>query len=133
MPRTTRKIVTRSKVRFAPAAAVEDYLAEAPAQALKCRDKGHRWGDEPYDIEGSRRKGFVRFWKCKCGAMLEEHLDTHGVPLPGETKLKYPEGYLMPKGTGRLSREDRGQIRLANIEAQQHRLALRALKQKKAS
>jgi hypothetical protein len=114
-------------VRFAPAEAVEDWVATASAEARKCRDRGHhRWGDDPYDVEGNRRKGFIRYYKCKCKALLAQYLDADGLVV--DSKIQYPDGYLLPKGSGRLSRQDRGLIRLTNIEEQQRRIAMRAVK-----
>ncbi len=126
MARNTRKIITRSKVRFAPAEAVEDYVAEVSGQVLACRDQKHKW--KLYDIEGDRDTGFVRIFRCACKAMLRQTLDPQGYVVHRQTK--YPQGYQMPAGTGRLSREGNAIIRLASAEADMRVIAMRKASRK---
>lgn len=124
MPRNARKIITRSKVRFAPADVVKGYIAEASGQVLACRDQKHAW--KLYDIEGDSDTGFIRYYRCACKAMLKQTLDPHGYVVSRQTK--YPKGYQMPPGTGRLSREGQGIIRIASAEADLRMMASRKLK-----
>jgi hypothetical protein len=119
MARKPLKVV-RSAVHFAPLKAVDKYLETAPEEALECRDGGHLWG-KPLDIEGDSKRGYIRYFKCRsCEALRDQYLDEHGLVI--RNVLRYPEGYLMPAGSGRLSREGRGAIRLATTLSEIQRL-----------
>lgn len=75
---------------------------------IACRDLGHAW-----DPRQARRTdtGFERTMVClRCEAERKQKLDHRGWPA-GAT-YGYPEGYLAPKGSGRMTREDRGAMRL---------------------
>lgn len=113
MPRNKGKPVTRRQVRFAPVEAVEDFIAEAPGQVLACRDRKHGW--KLLDIEGERGAGFIRYYRCACKAVLKQTIAANGLVVSRLTK--YPKNYQMPPGTGRMSRETQGLIRLASAEA----------------
>lgn len=123
MPRNTRRIVTRKKVAFAPVDAVKEYIDTAPGQVLACRDQKHAW--KLKDIEGDRETGFIRYYRCACKATLIQTIDANGYVVSRRTK--YPKGYQMPSGTGRLSREGQGLIRIASADAD-----LRAVLMRKA-
>ncbi|MFI0265704.1 hypothetical protein [Streptomyces luteogriseus] len=123
MPRNTRRIVSRKQVRFAPVDAVQEYIHDAPGQVLACRDTKHAW--KLKDIEGDRETGFVRYYRCACKATLIQTIDANGFVVGRRTK--YPKGYQMPAGTGRLDREGQGLIRIASAEAD-----LRAVMMRKA-
>ncbi|MFE9834100.1 hypothetical protein ACFYP4_02955 [Streptomyces sp. NPDC005551] len=117
----------KPRVRFAPVEAVSEYVAEVSGQALACRDQGHTW--RVYDIDGDSDSGFTRYYRCACKALLEQGLDADGLIV--SRRIKYPKGYQMPAGTGRLSREGRGTIRLASAQSDLRAIMMR--RQKRAS
>lgn len=94
---------------------VKAELAAKPDYYLLCRDQLHRWTD--LDVIEERRKGFLRVvQKCEvCTAERTQLLSMKRNDYGEITKSwisHYPEGYLMPKGFGRLGRRDRGEIRM---------------------
>lgn len=77
---------------------------------LVCRDLQHSWTPS---TARRIRKGYIRQLVCvRCSAVKEQTLDRQGYILG--TSMKYPEGYLRP-GQGRLTRDDRADLRLRNL------------------
>lgn len=75
---------------------------------LVCRDLQHAWTPQTAKPDG---KGYLRRMRCmRCGSWKEQTLDRYGY-ITG-SKITYAEGYLMPKGGGRLSKNDRALLRL---------------------
>lgn len=83
---------------------------------LICRDRHHVWDD--YDVkEHTRDKVLHIIQKCSvCAAertqILSRRKDTNGFIIKSWMS-HYPEGYLLPKGSGRMDQRDRGDIRMA--------------------
>jgi len=77
---------------------------------LWCRDVQHSWA--PYTAH-REKGGFVRTLICtRCAAEKYQHLDESGYIM--STRMSYPLGYLRP-GEGRLTREERAELRVRNI------------------
>jgi hypothetical protein len=77
---------------------------------LLCRDLQHSWSP---DTARSTGYGFIRGLKCeRCGARKEQRLDREGYLK--DSVMFYPAGYLRP-GQGRLTRDDRADLRLRNL------------------
>lgn len=80
----------------------------------ECRDLGHAW--KPLDAK--RYLGlFVETLRC---TRCEARKDRAFSPKTGELKQVnehrvYPEGYLKPKGSGRLTAAERAKIRLERL------------------
>ena len=93
-----------------PPTPIEPTWQPTPEQAL-CRDLMHNWTP----ISARRDDEFyVRVLLCeRCGAQKEQWFDEHGYPW--SHKMHYPEGYLRPEG--RMTRADRAQLRLGNMDA----------------
>jgi hypothetical protein len=90
-------------------------LADKPDDYLLCRDQLHRWTDLNVIEEG--RQAVLRVvQKCEvCTAERTQLLSMRRRDYGEITKSwisHYPDGYLMPKGSGRLGRRDRGEIRM---------------------
>lgn len=90
-----------------------------PEQSL-CRDTTfkHNW-----IAETVRRTeaGFERPLECdRCGAAKTQLLDRDGY-VRGYRDEKYPDGYLRPAGSGRVTRADNARMRLASISPRRRR------------
>jgi hypothetical protein len=88
--------------------AVIDYAARLDSQALDCRARGHRWDSHrvTYDRQA---KEYDEQEVCSCGATRHTTYDADGY-ITGR-RIGYPEGYLMPAGSGRITRSGRAAIR----------------------
>lgn len=98
---------------FAEVGAVRAYAAKLSPGQLQCRDFGHNWSHH----KAARRSdgGFDRTLLCRqCGTRRVQILDRYG--RVEASHYGYAEGYAMPAGTGRISSDDKGVLRLASIE-----------------
>lgn len=77
-----------------------------------CRDLLHAW--KPYDAEITRTH-IVRVLRCvRCKTIRRQKLTRKG-EIVGAS-YSYPKGYTM-RGQGRMTSEQRAQLRVANINA----------------
>lgn len=95
--------------------AVEDWVFENKAAHLDCRVKGHNMA-YPHVTENENGT-FTQTERCRrCGTKRHELVDVEGYTL--WTKMSdYPEGYLLPKGTGRIDQAGRAVLRRRRINA----------------
>jgi hypothetical protein len=75
-------------------------------EVLGCRDGNHAWNKQQYSFE-QRDRVVTRTRRCtRCTARQTAVI----VRTTGEylvrPKIEYPEGYLAPKGTGRISKQE---------------------------
>jgi|UPI00055CEBCE hypothetical protein len=101
-----------SATHFADTDSVRDYASGLSHQQLQCRDFGHNW--RPHTATRRGDGGYDRTLVCRCKARRIQVLDSYGRIV--NTHYEYPEGYQMPKGSGRISSDDKGVLRLASIE-----------------
>jgi len=79
--------------------------------SLKCRDLHHSWN---HYTAGRKGRGYERTLVCKgCDTLKVQSLSSRGMIL--KTKYQYIEGYLRPKGLGRVTKEENALIRLQSI------------------
>lgn len=83
-------------------------------QFADCRDLGHAW--KPVD---AWREGmvFIETLRCsRCNTRKDRafHAKT-GRLLQVKANLRYPAGYLRPKGSGRMDEKSRGEMRLSRL------------------
>lgn len=72
-----------------------------------CRDVHHAW--RPRTVERQGRK-FIRTLMCdRCWTIKKQKLDSSGFIL--NSSMIYPDGYLRPKGSGRITKEGNARIR----------------------
>lgn len=85
-----------------------------PDTHLLCRDFGHSW--RPYTAEWiPQRRQYVEALVCtRCQCVRKRLLDEFGAQL-GQS-YTYPDGYLV-HGIGRLTGDDRNDLRLAGLQA----------------
>lgn len=100
--------------QVASADALQEHAATHPAKWNECRERGHAmsltWAglSDLTEEEGA----YLRTLRCsRCGTKKHQVLDSEGVVLSSE--YEYPEGYTLPKGTGRVDSGGRGIFRLA--------------------
>ena len=88
------------------------YLDTAPLEYLECRDMRH--GSVAHDVEPVGRD-YKQTVRCpRCGTLRTRLVDGRtGIAGPWKS-YNHPEGYLR-KGQGRMTREQRGQMRLVYI------------------
>lgn len=87
---------------------------------LICRERRHLFPDHPNKIKtvGEDSQFVDRIYKCRrCGVKLIEslHVVDGAARRIGVKREDYPEGYLMEKGSGRLTAEDRDLIRYETL------------------
>ena len=79
---------------------------------MLCRDLMHPW--EPYTAKRVD-KGFERTLACpRCGTYKTQVLSAQGFVL--RTRISYPPGYLLPKGSGPLTSDARASLRVQNLK-----------------
>jgi hypothetical protein len=79
---------------------------------LTCRDYGHAW--RPLAARRADEGAYVRAQRCsRCRTEREQTLSYSGLILAG--RYEYPEGYLAPRGMGRLTSTDRGVLRIESV------------------
>lgn len=87
---------------------------KAAAAYADCRDLGHSWRA----INAWKERGIfietLQCSRCSCEKDRGFHPKT-GALLQINRRTKYPEGYLLPKGSGRMTQEDRAAIRLSRL------------------
>lgn len=96
---------------------LDDWLAGANEEYLKCRRWGHAWKEWrwiPNPEEGVRSRTVLRCNRCKQKA--HDDMDYAGF---SQREIQYEEDYLAPKGMGRLDRNDRALLRLEIDRRQQ--------------
>jgi hypothetical protein len=90
---------------------VDERTKEMSNQALICRRGGHRWVDQALPRRQTLenlKNGIMEYRKaCKCGYSISETWSIRE-RMRVESKARYPKGgeYLMPPGSGRLSRAE---------------------------
>ena len=98
--------MSRKKPRFTP----KGSPWQPTDEQLLCRDLQHSWS--PYTAERTD-DGFLRTLHCnRCGTLKTQHLSKDG--YIESTTMTYPEGYIRP-GQGRLTREERADLRVRNL------------------
>lgn len=107
MAKRTRRIVKS----YQPAApeAVEQWVADAPTEFLVCRALNRH---APTDFTATPLKGggFEVVLRCtRCRTLIRQTWDRQGTVIAAESE--YPDGYLLPPGSGRVDEETRPIIR----------------------
>lgn len=106
--------VRRPRLRVVRGTPVGDALAGMPDTHLLCRDFGHSW--RPWTAEWiPQRRQYLEALGCaRCGTVRRRLLDEYGAMLGNS--YTYSEGYLV-HGVGRLTGDDRNDLRLAGLQA----------------
>lgn len=90
--------------------------ADLPSAYAWCRDMRHAWA--PYTVEaatvGSRRGWRQRVRCTRCLTIRTRLLSAAGHVIGGAT-YAYPDGYLAPPGSGRMTESERDALRLRSL------------------
>jgi hypothetical protein len=111
MGRNTRK----TQPLIADVHDVQDFAATIKSAWVQCRSDGHDM--RPLDVQITESNDYLRVKRCRrCGTERHQVINRFGIIL--HTRMEYPEGYQMEKGTGRLDSEGRGVFRAMAIETE---------------
>lgn len=104
----------RPRLRAVKGTPTADALAALTDEHLLCRDFGHSW--RPWTAEWiPQRRQYVEALACvRCATVRRRLLDEWGALLGNV--YTYSEGYLV-HGIGRLTGDDRNDLRLAGLQA----------------
>lgn len=106
-------MTTQPAPQIADLGDVEEYVANAKGAWLQCRSKNHNMLD--HDVALGENGTFIVTLRCsRCHTKRDEVIDSQGIILSARYH-DHPEGYLLPRGTGRLNSEARGMIRVARL------------------
>lgn len=100
---------------FADLGDVEQYVSEAKVAWLQCRSKGHNMAD--HDVKFVEEdNAYVVILRCsRCYTKRHETVNSETGEVLFSKYTDHPEGYLLPKGTGRMDAQGRGIIRVARL------------------
>ena len=88
-----------------------EWVLDLNDQQLLCRDIGHTW--RPFRAYLTEY-GYERILRCpRCRTERAQSLSPRGHVLEGH--YSYPDGYLAPKGVGRMDSDARDLLRLESI------------------
>jgi hypothetical protein len=98
----------------APIEGSKEYVLDhMDPEYLECRDLGHQWArGGAYLVEEGRQ--IEQVFRCRCGTHRFRRLDLRGGIL--YSHYDYPDGFLMPKGMGLMSQDDRAYVRLRLVQ-----------------
>jgi len=90
--------------------AVANWSSDLPDSFLMCRDMGHTW--RPFTARFSAdENAYDRTLRCgRCKTERQQVIGMDGTILSGV--YLYPDGYLSPAGSGRITGDGRGALRL---------------------
>lgn len=92
---------------------VQEYAAGIPSKWVECREGGHQMGTHLARLTEDGGS-FLRVKRCRrCSTKRTQVLSLKGLIL--HTEYEYPEGYTLPKGTGRIDSDGRGHFRVTAI------------------
>jgi hypothetical protein len=106
--------MTTNGFKHAATEDVEEWVFQNKAVHVDCRVKGHNWS-YPHAVENEDGT-FSQTEKCRrCQTKRTELVDADGYTLNVKC-TDYPEGYLLPRGTGRMDRDGRAILRKHRIQ-----------------
>lgn len=103
----------RKPARVWPPSEVEAWATGLTDNYIACRDMGHTWRPLRAWWEESL-KSYVRTLRCgRCRSERSQYVASNGY-VDGN-RYDYAEGYVKPKGTGRIDQEGSAALRLESI------------------
>lgn len=107
--------------QFAALGDVEEYLSTAKVAWLQCRSKGHNMLDHDVKLDEEANAFIVTLRCSRCYTKRDEVVNYETGELLSSKYHNHPDGYLLPKGTGRMDSQGRGLIRVARLRDTLHR------------
>lgn len=93
------------------AAELKKWQENLPFEQTTCRDIHHAW---VYQSVKRVSDGFTRRLACvTCGSFKLQHLDKSGYIV--KSTYEYPEGYIRPAGSGRITADENAIMRILSI------------------
>lgn len=93
------------------AAELRKWQENLPIEQTTCRDIHHAW---IYQSVKRDADGFTRRLACvTCGSFKLQHLDRSGYIV--KSTYEYPEGYVRPAGSGRITADENAIMRILSI------------------
>jgi hypothetical protein len=93
------------------APSLKEWQENLPVEQSTCRDIHHAW---VYQSVKRVANGFTRRLRCvTCGAFKLQHLDHSG--YIEKSTYEYPEGYVRPAGSGRITADENAIMRILSI------------------
>lgn len=100
---------------------VDDWIAQAKKQWIKCRIKGHRdlapWTARYVRIPTRPQVRIVEKERCKCGAIKVTFYNARAHIIDSRYDYSQAPGYLVEKGQGRIAGEARDHLRMFFLES----------------
>jgi hypothetical protein len=91
---------------------VEALAAEMDPWFLECRELGHNWRN--WTARRTDDGTYDRGLKCaRCGSVRWQEISIRGVVL--RERREYPDGYLSPRGFGRISADGKDALRVESL------------------
>lgn len=110
---------------------------DVPVEYAACRAWGHAWDFTTVDRSGGE---YIQGMRClRCPTVRSVRINARTGTREHGNKYQYPEDidpravpYKMPKGSGGLTSEERGQVTLGFIKVRYDEVAVRRRRRKKA-
>jgi hypothetical protein len=106
---------TNHTPKFAAIGDVEEYLSGAKVAWVQCRTKGHNMADHDVKLDEESNAYIVVLRCSRCYTKRDEVVNCDTGEVLNSSYHDHPEGYLLPKGTGRMGADARGLLRVARL------------------
>lgn len=94
---------------------VQEYLSTAKVAWINCRSKGHNMLDHDVKSDEETNVYLVTLRCSRCYTKRHEVVNMTTGEVLSSKYDSWPEGYLLPKGTGRMDSEARGLVRVTRL------------------
>lgn len=94
---------------------VEEWTDQAKVAWVKCRTKGHNMANHDVKFDEESNCFLVTYRCSSCYTKRDEVVNSTTGEVLSSKYYNHPDGYLLPKGTGRMDAEGRGLIRVTHL------------------
>ena len=106
---------SNTTTKFADLGDVEEWQSQAKVAWIRCRSKGHNMDDHDVKLD-EKANAYIVILRCtRCYTERHEVVNCDTGEVLTSKYDKHPDGYLLPKGTGRIDAQGRGLIRIARL------------------
>jgi hypothetical protein len=92
---------------------LDEWVQDLPERYLLCRDIGHNW--RPLTARITDAHTYTRTMRCtRCHTERHQDLSIYGAIL--SSGYTYPDGYLAPPNSGRMTSDRRDGLRLESVQ-----------------
>jgi hypothetical protein len=101
--------------KFAAITDIEKWEEQAKVAWIQCRRKGHNMLDHDVKVD-EESNCYIVVERCsRCFTKRDEVVNRDTGAVLHSKYYNHPDGYLLPKGTGRMGADARGLIRVASL------------------